>query len=121
MIIKRTLLFLACAWLALGLLFGCSKANQQKVASQAKAFDSAGPDVKTNWDLIVTATAANDYAPAIIGCRNLQRRTDLTDEQRAAVNDTVTALNAKMSAAAQKGDAKALKAVEDVRAGWNRR
>src|SRR3954463_3581651 len=111
----RLLLFsLVCT----GLLPGCSKKDQAKAANQAKAFDAAAPGLKAEWDKILAGAAADDYATAISTCRKLQARTDLSEEQRTAVNDTMTVVNDKMTTAAEKGDAKARRAIEDLRANW---
>ena len=113
--LSRLLVF---SFVCLCLLSGCSKKDQAKAANQAKAFHAAAPGLKAEWDKIMAAATADDYATAISTCRKLQARTDLSEEQRTAVNDTMTAVNEKMTAAAEKGDAKARKAIEDLRANW---
>jgi hypothetical protein len=66
----------------------------------------------------LAAAASTDYATAILSCRKMQAQSELTPEQRTVINDTMTAMNNQMNAAAQKGDPKALKAVEEVRKRW---
>jgi hypothetical protein len=100
---------------------GCGKAAPPKVASGTKVFDAVSPEIKAEWDKTLAAAAANDYATAITTCRKLQARGDLNDAQRAAVIDTMTAVNSKMSDAAQKGDPNARKAIEELRKSWRTR
>jgi hypothetical protein len=97
---------------------GCNKQAAPKIASDTAAFDSASADVKDQWNKILAAAASNDYATAILGCRKLTATPDITTEQRAAANTTFAAVSQKMFDAAQKGDAAAQQAVQDVRKGW---
>jgi hypothetical protein len=96
---------------------GCGKTGGQKIADNAKIFEPASPEVKAAWEKIQTATT-NDCVTAILGCRKLQAQSELTAEQRALVIDTLSAVNARMTNAAQHGDANALKAIEEIRARW---
>jgi galactitol-specific phosphotransferase system IIB component len=100
---------------------GCSKEAAPKVASHSKVFDSASPEIKVDWEKVVTASSSNDYATAILTCRKLQAQGALTPEQSTAVSDTMTAMNNQMTAAAQKGDQNATKAIEEVRKNWRTR
>jgi len=102
--------------LALGLaLIGCGKSASSKMAAGAKAFETASPALKDDWSKILAAANSHDYTTAILTCRKLQAFTELTPEQRAAVNDTMTAVNNQFTAAVAKGDADALKALQDLR------
>ena len=99
------------------MLAGCGK-PVKSAADNSKAFDSASADIKADWEKITAAAAAKDYATAILTCKKLQMQTALTEEQRSAVVATMTAEGNQMSAEAQKGDANALKAVQDIRQRW---
>lgn len=83
--------------------------------ANAKAFDSAKPEVKTLWEKAQTAAKAKDYAAALLTFQQLSLRTDLTPEQVKAVEVASTAVSDQMYEAANKGDAEATKAVETLR------
>jgi hypothetical protein len=97
---------------------GCNQQAPPKVAADTKAFDSASADVKDQWTKILAAAASNDYATAILGCRKLTATPDITADQRAAANTTLSAVSQKMFDTAQKGDAAAQQAILDVRKDW---
>jgi hypothetical protein len=108
-------------WLVAALigLTGCGKSRAvPKDATGTKAFDSAGPEIKAEWDKIVAAHAANDYATVILTCRKLLPQSALTPEQLAALKDTMTAANAEMMDGVKKGDPAAAKALEQVNSQW---
>ena len=99
---------------------GCSKhakggASEQE---QAKALESASPRIQADWKLAVEAAQTNDYATAFLTLRKLQGQTDLTPEQRTAVDGKMTQVNDAMLAAVQKGDPEAKKAFDEIRRRW---
>ena len=96
---------------------GCGKGGP-KSASGSKAFASASPDIKSEWDKIAAADTANDYATVILSSRKLLPQSVLTTEQRFALSQTMTAANTRMMDAAQKGDAAAIKANQEVNQHW---
>src|SRR5258707_13756507 len=114
--------FLAGIWavclLAAFQLAGCGRGSATRAAASSKAFDKASPEIKAQWDKVAGAVSSNDYATAILTCRKLLGPPGLTGEQIAAVNDAMTAENNRMTAAAEKGDPNALKAIEEIRAHW---
>lgn len=57
----------------------------------------------------------NGYAAAVLSLKKVYRAENLSPEQQKAVNDTLTAINDKMYAAANKGDAQAAQAIQDLR------
>lgn len=83
--------------------------------ANAKAFDSASPEIKTLWEKAQTAAKAKDYAGALLMFRQLSARTDLTPDQTKAVEVSSTAVSDQMYEAANKGDAEATKAIETMR------
>jgi hypothetical protein len=97
---------------------GCSKTATPKVASDTKAFESASPEIKADWEKTMSAVTSNDYATAILTCRKLQEQSELTPEQHTAVNDTMTAVNDRLAAAVEKGDQNAINAMDEVRKNW---
>jgi hypothetical protein len=116
---KIALLLLNGALCALLVLSGgCHKEARSSVASNTKAFESASVDIKSNWNNVITAAAANDYFTAITTCRKLQGIPELTDDQRGAVAQTMGGLNDKLMDAVQKGDADATAALQKIRANW---
>ncbi len=105
--------FVALSMVALSglLVAGCGKGG----GANAKAFDSANPEVKTLWDKAQTAAKAKDYASALLTFRQLSARADLTPDQIKAMEVASTAVSDQMYEAANKGDAEATKAIETMR------
>lgn len=99
-------------------VISCSKSAAPDPAQQAKAFQSATPQNQADWNRALEAAKTNDFAVAILTFKKLQGQTDLTPEQRTAVTDRMTALNEQLAAAVQKGDANAIKALEEIRTRW---
>ena len=103
--------FFAACLLALAGLFvtGCSR----KAAAGASAFDQAAPEIKQAWDQAVVADKANDYYTAVTSYHLVLAQKDkLTDAQNEVVNAACLAVNQRMFAAANNGDA-AAKAASD--------
>jgi hypothetical protein len=101
-------------------LAGCgSKSASSLGSSNAKLFAAAPASVKSQWDAASAAIATNGYTPAIVALKNLQQQS-LSPEQLKAVNDTVTAVSDQMYAAANKGDAAAKQAIQDLRKAMGR-
>jgi hypothetical protein len=107
-------LFLAAAVLVVGSL-GCKKDAASLGAEGSKAFQSAPADVKQKWDQAVAALNSKDYAKAIITLQDLKSVPTITPEQLKAVEQTATAASDQMYEAANKGDAGAQKAINDLR------
>ena len=97
---------------------GCGNKGGPSVASDSKAFEVASPEIKTDWEKARSAAASHDYATAILTCRRLQTQGGLTPQQLTAVTGAITAVNNQLLEAAQKGDQKAIQALEEVRNGW---
>ena len=101
--------------LVLTLVAGCGHKGSQKLSSNdLKAFDSAPAEVKQVWLMAVEASKTNDY----VGGQTLFHRLlnqELTPEQKDAVSKESTALNQRLYDAFDKGDAAAVKAVEELR------
>ena len=90
-------------------VIGCSR----KSAAGASAFDQAAPEIKQAWEQAVAADKANDYFAAVTGFHTIMvKRDKLTEAQIEAVNDACLAVNQRMMAAANNGDA-AAKAASD--------
>ncbi len=108
--------FLLLAVLSAPLLVGgCGpKAGPPLSARDQHAFDQASPDLRQNWDRVLEADRTNGYVFA----QNLLYRLSqqpLPPEQKDAVSNRLAAINKRMYAAAEKGDAAALNAIQELR------
>ena len=108
----------------IGLLMGgCGRSNAPAkevkepaavASSHAQVFESVDSQTKAVWDQTVTAAGARDYVVAITALNKLGRQKDLTQEQRAAVNEMMSAEYKQMYADANSGDKKAADAINKV-------
>lgn len=104
---KKYMMAVCLLLLAGGLLSSCAK----KTATGSRAFAAAPSEIKEIWDNAVAADLTNGYVAAITGYHDLMtRKTSLTDEQIAAVNAAALAINQRLYAAANNGDATAKEA-----------
>lgn len=111
----RPLYKLSLPLLSASLLLGCG-ANPQSAASRgAKAFQSAPPETKAAWNTAMAAIKTNGYAPALKALDDVLAQPGLTPEQGAVVKQTSTALSDQMYEAANKGDANAKAALDELR------
>jgi len=92
------------------LLVGC-----HKDFTAINTFQSAGPERKAVWDAAVSAMNSNDYLGAITNLDSLLALTDLSAEQHKAVKEAEDNIRGRLFTAAEKGDANAQKAVEELR------
>ena len=92
------------------LLNGCGQGDFDR-----SAFRAAPPDVKQTWERALAASQADDYLGANTNLVSLLGR-GITPDQLVAVQNALSALNARMYAAAAKGDESARKAVEALKA-----
>jgi hypothetical protein len=93
------LLLLGC-----GVFGGCAK----KAAADNQAFSNAAPAIKQTWDKAVAEDKANDYVAAVTDYRSLMaQRSSLSAGQLDAVNAAALAINQRLYAAANNGDAAA--------------
>lgn len=95
----------ACLLLLAGVTFsGCAK----KPATGSRAFATAPPEIREIWDNAVAADQTNGYVAAITGYHDLMtQKASLTDEQITAVKAAALAINQRLYAAANSGDAAA--------------
>ena len=110
----KTIFAVSFAFAALLLFGGCKKGNSTGPAADIKAFDTASPEVKRVWQAALEADRTNGYAGALTLYYSMLRE-DLTPEQRDAVGRVSTSLKQRLSDAAQKGDAAALAAQQELR------
>jgi hypothetical protein len=101
------------------LLVGCKKDAKSVGSGNNKLFASAPAPLKADWEQANAAMATNGYFTAFAALKNLQQQS-LSPEQLKAVNDTVTAVNDQMYEAANKGDAAAKQAIQDLRKSMGR-
>jgi hypothetical protein len=89
---------------------GCSKSNTAaKVTSaDAKAFDSATPEVKDAWTKLLAADAANKYSDAVTLIKSLKNM-QMTDQQADALGKETMSFCQRMSDAAKANDPEAIK------------
>jgi hypothetical protein len=110
----RMILAASLVFVAVLLCGGCKKSSPTgPAAAEIKAFDTATPAVKQVWQGAVEADRTNDYARGLTLYYSLMRE-NLTPEQREAVRRVSTSLNQRLSDAAEKGDAAALAAVQEL-------
>lgn len=102
------------AFLVLALV-GCDKSPQTIAARGAKAFQSAPPEVKADWDSASSALNSNDLVGAVTNLAKLQVLETLTPDQGQVVRETSAALNDRIHEAANKGDASAKAALDELR------
>jgi len=93
---------------------GCGRGVSPSAAN--KAFDTAPPAVKATWEKAMAASQTNNYTMSIALLRSLRTEPSLTPKQREALADTTSSITEKMMDAANRGDADAKKAMEDLNA-----
>lgn len=82
----------------------------------ANAFDSASPELKEKWKAASDAASKNDYSGTAANLIPiLGKSSQLSPEQKAAVDQAWMELGNKAFAAANKGDEKATKVVLEMR------
>ena len=97
------------------LVGGCGqKAGPALSAGDKQAFDKAPPQVKQVWDRVLEADRTNDYVFAQNMLYGLSRQ-PLLPEQQAAVSNETSIISKRMYDAAEKGDAAALTAIQQLR------
>jgi hypothetical protein len=84
-------------------------------AKYTQLFASADAETRGYWDTANLALATNGFAVAIQALQSLLLETNLSPEQTSAAGQTATAVSDKMYAAANKGDANARQAIEELR------
>lgn len=96
-------------------LVGCDKSPQTIASRGTKAFQSAPPEVKADWENTAKALNANDLVGAVTNLAKLQILETLTPDQGQVVRETSAALNDRIHEAANKGDASAKAALDELR------
>lgn len=108
-----------CLCLCAVVLAGCGGSpDPNKLGNKNdKLFQSADPGIKTSWDVAMAALKTNGYVAAITSLQDITRGTNtaVTPEQVKAAGETVTAISDSMYSAANKGDAKAREAIDELR------
>ena len=116
--IKNYFVVVCVLLLAVGVFLGCAK----KSSSANQAFAKAAPEIKAVWDQAVADDQANNYVAAVTGYHNIMaQKAKLTDEQINAVNAAALAINQRLYAAANNGDAAAKEASLKLAASQNQR
>ncbi len=94
---------------------GCGqRAGPVLSAGDKKAFEKAPPEVKQVWDRVLEADRTNGYVVA----QNLLYRLSqqpLLPEQKDAVSNETAVVSKRLYDAAEKGDAAALAAIQQLR------
>ena len=93
----------------------CGKSSGAAGPVNPKAFDNAKPEIKKMWDKAVTAASANDYVPAVLMCRSLAAREDITPDQKTSAENKLSEIYDKMNTSAGNGDKKAQEAADELR------
>lgn len=99
---------------SVGLLAGCGKSAASLSSRNAALFESAPPEIKSDWEKATAAAKTNGYVVAITTFQKLQRAA-LSPEQLQAVNETVSAVSDQMYETANRGDAAATQAIAELR------
>lgn len=92
---------------------GCGQKLMSTNAAE-KAFTSADPALKAEWEKAMSAYKTNDYAQAIITLRMMRAQPNLNPQQFNAVEDMRTIISSKMTEAANNGDTNAQRSVEEL-------
>ena len=92
---------------------GCGQKLMSTNAAE-KAFASADPALKAEWDKAMSAYKTNDFAQAIMTLKMMRNQPGLNPQQFNAVEDMRTIINTKMTEAANNGDTNALRSVEEL-------
>ena len=98
----------------LGLGAGCGPNEKSAISAGDRAFGSAAPDVRADWEAAVKADRANDYAAAYARLRQLRHPANLTPAQLHAVTALYDSLSARLSAALERGDPAARQAADEI-------
>ena len=97
------------------LLSGCGGSPQSAAARGDKAFRTAPPETKAAWNSAVAAIKTNGYAAASLSLQTVLTQPGLTSEQTQVAQQTATSLSDQMYDAANKGDASAKAALDELR------
>jgi hypothetical protein len=95
-------------------LAACGRKGSTSEAARTRAFVSASPEIKVNWEGAVSALKTNDYVGSQLALFNLRAQTNLTTEQMTLVEDTLKAASGRMFDAAARGDTNALEAMREL-------
>lgn len=94
---------------------GCNKGTSLPKTS-ADTFAAAQPALKQAWEMATASSQKNDYLGATTNLMLLQgQESALSAEQVKAVEDLWAAMGNRIFAAAEKGDAEAVKAMQEIR------
>ena len=109
------------AWLAFAAV-GCNKSSSSNGSARVdeNVFDSAPAELKEAWNVALGAARSNDLATAYITLTQLRGNRDLSEAQAAAIGVESVRIHAQIDRAAAKGDAAALKALQDIRSASRR-
>lgn len=104
-----------CCLVSSGCGGGSAKDPNKLGAQYDPLFASADEETKVCWQTATGALQTNGYAVTILAVRTMLQTGKLTPEQAQAARETATAASDKMYEAANKGDAQAVQAIEELR------
>lgn len=111
----RSFFTISLAVAAVFLFGGCNKGGSPGPApAEIKAFEAATPEVKQVWQAALDADRTNDYGKGLTLYYSLLGE-NLTEAQHEAIGRLSTSLKQRLSDAAQKGDAAAQAALQELR------
>ena len=93
---------------------GCGKQTAKVDSTEAKAFDSAPPEIKEAWDQALAADAATNYVETVKLLKSL-RSMPLSEPQFVALEKETADFNQRLFGAAGKHDPAAVQAVQVMR------
>ncbi len=110
-------------WLGLALVAliplvaGCGKQQASTTigSKEDKAFATAPAEIKSAWDKGRAAMGSNDFIGATLTMQKLRAQAGLSGDQRAAIDQAMVAVSDAMYDAANRGDAKAIEAINKLR------
>ena len=98
----------------LSIVTGCGRDSKSSSAESSKAFESAPAETKRAWQAALEAGRTNDFESAKRLLYSLAGP-ELNPQQQQALNDALASLDEKFSAALEKGDPGAQRALEALR------
>ena len=113
---KNLITLLSAGTCAVALFAGCGDNSSKVTSATSKAFDSAPAEVQTAWRTALAASETNGYVLAVTTLRGLAGQ-QLSVEQVEAVQTAMRAVSAKLTASVQRGDAAAIAAEKEIKAG----
>jgi hypothetical protein len=109
----KTLVGILCA-MTLCVIAGCAKKQEVNTVKLEASFSTAEPSKKSEVDKIVASVKSQDWAGATASLQRLASDAKLTEEQKAAVKDTLEQVGKVIKDTADKAVGEANKALGEA-------